>query len=137
MAERKVHCPETDSECWCPECSVKICVLRRVRIFEEQRIAEWEAHCRHANREAAAWRAIRELVAEHNALIDANKPGLNDKNGNHITTRIWLRQRGQRARKERQDLISQVLASERPEIVRRLQNAMNAIVAEERRRFFH
>src|SRR5262249_30249333 len=105
MAERKVHCPETGSECANPECSIKICALSQERILVEQRIAEWEAHhCKDANSAAAAWRLIRELVDEHNALIDANKPGLKDKNGNPITTRLRLPERGRGSRKERQDL---------------------------------
>lgn len=136
MAERKVHCPEKDGDCRCADCTIKICVLRQERIFSEQRIADWEAHCRHANREAAAWRVMRELVDEHNALIDANKPGLKDKNGNPITTRLRLRERGRGSRKQRQDLVSRVLASKNPDTVRRLRNAMSAIVTEERSRLF-
>lgn len=147
MSERKVYCPETDTDCTRPECSTSICVLHQERIFAEQRIAEWEANVRLVNREAAAWRAIKELVAEHNALIDANKDVALDINssavldlvapGSSRVGRLYLPERGRRSRKLRETLLRRVLLSKRPGTVARLEKAMRAILAEERARLIN
>lgn len=130
VAERKLHCPETDSDCTSQECSIRICLLRQGSILFEQRIAEWEADFRtdSANREAGAWRAVRELEAEHNSLIGANKTGiLTDRTGELVKTRVKFRERGQRGSKK---FIADVLQSKKPYTVTRLRNAMDAILAE-------
>jgi hypothetical protein len=160
MGQRKVYCPETENDCASPDCSTRICALRQERSFAEQRIAAFEAQVRLTNREPAAWRVVRELVAEHNALIDANRLGvaldINDKiirtrlyeisnelfplrswdiNDSIITARLNLpERRGRRARQLRETLVLRVLHSEKPSTVARLGKAMDAIVAEERAR---
>lgn len=94
---------------------------------------ERQAQRQQARREAAAWRVIRDLVNEHNALIDRGEPGIaKNTAGEIITKRVWLPERGPRSRKIRQKLVAQVLASEKPDTVRRFQDAMTAILAEER-----
>lgn len=158
MGQRKVYCPETENDCASPDCSTRICVLGQERNFAEQQIAAWEAQVRLTNREAVAWRVVRELVAEHNALVYANKAGvaldINDNiirtrlyeisnelfplrarhiNDNIITTRLYLpERRGRRARGLRETLVLRVLHSETPSTVARLRKTMDAIVAEER-----
>lgn len=138
MTERKVHCPETGHDCASAECSIRICVRYQERIFTEQRIAEWEAHRRLANRDAAAWRAFRELIAEQNALIDANKPGVaTDVNGNIITKRLRFPERGRGSKIFRQKIIERILVSTKADTITRCRNAMNAILTEERAALFH
>jgi hypothetical protein len=95
-------------------------------------MAEWEAEFRNdpANREAAAWRAVRELEAGHNRLIGANKTGIfADITGEPIKTRVKFRERGQRGSKK---FIAAVLQSKKPYIVTRLREAVDAILAEAR-----
>jgi hypothetical protein len=143
MNQRKVYCPETENDCASPNCSIRICVLRtricvlrqdQERNFAEQRKAAREEQDR-AFRKAAAWRVIREFYAEHNALIDANKPGVaHDVNGNIITTRLYIPERRWRDQYQRECLIQRVLYSEKPSTIARLRKAMAAIAAEERAR---
>ncbi len=131
MDERKVHCPETDDDCTSGECSIQICLLRQERVSFEQRMAEWEADFRSnpANREAAAWQAFLKLVAEHNALVGADKTGVfTTGTGEIIQTRVIVRpERGKPGSKK---FIASVLKSERPYIVTGIQEAMDALVAE-------
>jgi len=129
MPERKVRCPETDDDCTSEACSIHICLLRQERVSGEQRMAEWETDFRKnpANREAAAWQAILGLVTEHNALVDANQTGiLTRRTGEVVQKRVRILERGKRGSKK---FIAVVLKSERPYVVTRVRDAMDALVA--------
>jgi hypothetical protein len=133
MNERKVRCPETGHDCASAECSIRICVRYQERIFIEQRMAEWEADRRRANRDVAAWRAFCDLIAEHNSLIDANKLGVaTDVNGNIITKRLRFPNRGRGSKIFRRKIVERILTSTKADTVARFHNAMNAILTEER-----
>jgi hypothetical protein len=134
MAERKIYCPELDDYCTKSECSIKICVLRATRLADERWTSEWEAQQRQANREIAAWRAMCDLVDEHNALIDENKPGIaRDSQGNIIALRLRL-PKGKGSKLKRQAMISRILTSNKEDTVVRVASAMDAIIREEKAR---
>lgn len=99
----------------------------------EREEREREAQRQQSIREAAAWRVVRDFFGEHNALIDQNKPGIaKDINGNTFTTQVWLPESGRGSRKLRRKYIAAVLASQKPDMIRRFETAMAAILTEQR-----
>jgi hypothetical protein len=109
-------------------------VIRQELLADAQWIAEWESHQRRANKEAGAWRAICDLVNEHNSLIEANKPGIAiDKDGKIVTVKLQM-PKGKGAKQKRQAIIERVLLSEKQDMVTRFANALDAILREEKAR---
>jgi hypothetical protein len=132
-----LHCPETDSDCSNPDCTIKICLRHQQEILSGQRIAEWELDFRSdpTNREAAALQVLRDLLSLHNAQIAANEPGrFKWDNGDIVDTPLSFPD-GHGSKQLRQRLVEQILESKKPDIIERVGNAIDKIVAAEKPRF--